>query len=100
MSPMRSSRALVLLAVSVFVLPPEAFAASLSITGSLRDRRYPIGQWPDWNVFDAVKEARVLPQRIDRGEPLLQTNGPHNEVPGAVARSRAPARGIQRAIGA
>src|SRR5215470_10780395 len=38
---------------------------------ALRDHRYTIGQWPDWSVLDAVKEARVLRQRIDRGEDPL-----------------------------
>ena len=38
---------------------------------ALRDRRYTIGQWPDWSVLDAVKEARVLRQRIDRGDDPL-----------------------------
>jgi integrase len=37
----------------------------------LRERRYTIGQWPDWSVLDAVKEARALRQRIDRGEDPL-----------------------------
>jgi hypothetical protein len=37
----------------------------------LRERRYTIGQWPDWSVLNAVKEARVLRQRIDRGEDPL-----------------------------
>jgi integrase len=32
---------------------------------------YVIGQHPDWSVLDAVKEARVLRQRIDRGEDPL-----------------------------
>jgi hypothetical protein len=26
-----------------------------------RERRYTIGQWPDWKVLDAVNTARVLP---------------------------------------
>jgi hypothetical protein len=33
-----------------------------------RERRYTIGTWPDWSVLAAVKEARALRQRIDRGE--------------------------------
>ncbi len=37
----------------------------------LRERRYTIGQWPDWSVLDAVNEARILRQRIDRGEDPL-----------------------------
>src|SRR5215470_12695586 len=38
--------------------------------GSL-ERRYTIGQYPDWSVLRAVKEARELRQRIDRGEDPL-----------------------------
>jgi integrase len=37
----------------------------------LRERRYTIGQYPDWKVLDAVNEARKLRQRIDRGEDPL-----------------------------
>src|SRR5215475_14436912 len=36
-----------------------------------RERRYTIGQWPDWSVLRAVKEARDLRQRIDRGDDPL-----------------------------
>jgi integrase len=35
------------------------------------ERRYTIGQYPDWSVLRAVKEARDLRQRIDRGEDPL-----------------------------
>lgn len=34
---------------------------------------YVIGQWPDWSVLSAVKEARALRQRIDRGEDPLES---------------------------
>jgi integrase len=37
-----------------------------------RDRRYTIGQWPDWSVLAAVKEARLLRQRIDKGDDPLE----------------------------
>ena len=33
-----------------------------------RERRFTIGQWPDWSVLKAVKTAKDLRQRIDRGE--------------------------------
>lgn len=32
------------------------------------ERRFTIGTYPDWSVLQAVKEARTLRQRIDRGE--------------------------------
>lgn len=35
------------------------------------ERRYTIGVHPDWSVLNAVKEARALRQRIDRGEDPL-----------------------------
>jgi integrase len=38
----------------------------------LRERRYTIGQYPDWTVLAAVNEARALRQRIDRGEDPLE----------------------------
>ena len=36
-----------------------------------RERRYTIGQYPDWSVLAAVKVARELGQRIDCGEDPL-----------------------------
>src|SRR5262249_30316877 len=35
------------------------------------ERRVTIGQYPDWSVLRAVKEARELRQRVDRGEDPL-----------------------------
>lgn len=36
-----------------------------------KQRRYTIGRWPDWTALAAVREARELRQRIDRGEDPL-----------------------------
>jgi integrase len=36
-----------------------------------RQRRYTIGRWPDWSALVAVREARELRQRIDRGDDPL-----------------------------
>jgi integrase len=36
-----------------------------------RQRRYTIGRWPEWSAVAAVREARLLRQRIDRGEDPL-----------------------------
>jgi hypothetical protein len=33
-----------------------------------REHRFTIGAWPDWSVLKAVREARDLRQRVDRGE--------------------------------
>ncbi len=47
----------------------RSFVMNYSI--ARRERRYTIGRWPDWSVLRAVKEARDLRQRIDRGEDPL-----------------------------
>jgi integrase len=36
------------------------------------ERRFTIGQWPDWSVLRAVQEARGLRRRVDRGEDPLE----------------------------
>src|SRR5580692_8303519 len=36
-----------------------------------RGRRFTIGRFPDWSVVRAVREARELRQRVDRGENLF-----------------------------
>src|SRR5712692_9380858 len=36
-----------------------------------RQRRYTIGRWPEWTALLAVREARELRQRIDRGDDPL-----------------------------
>jgi integrase len=33
-----------------------------------REHRFTIGAWPDWSALKAVREARGLRQRVDRGE--------------------------------
>jgi integrase len=41
-----------------------------------REYRYTIGTFPDWSVLKAVREARNLRQRIDRGENPLDDRAP------------------------
>jgi integrase len=41
-----------------------------------REYRYTIGAFPDWSVLKAVREARNLRQRIDRGENPLNDRAP------------------------
>jgi len=41
-----------------------------------RQYRYTIGIWPDWSPLRAVREARELRQRIDRGENPLDDRAP------------------------
>jgi integrase len=37
-----------------------------------REHRFTIGAWPDWSALKAVREARILRQRVDRGENPLK----------------------------
>jgi integrase len=41
-----------------------------------REYRFTIGAWPDWSVLKAVREARNLRQRVDRGENPLVDRSP------------------------
>ena len=41
-----------------------------------REHRMTIGAWPDWSVLKAVREARSLRQRVDRGENPLEDRAP------------------------
>jgi hypothetical protein len=41
-----------------------------------REHRLTIGAWPDWSVLKAVREARNLRQRVDRGENPLEARVP------------------------
>jgi integrase len=46
------------------------------------ERRYTIGQYPDWSVLKAVKEAKDLRERIDRGDdPLAERRKPPEGSP-------------------
>src|SRR4051794_5504104 len=48
----------------------KSFVINYRIRG--REYRYTIGTYPDWSALRAVREARDLRQRIDRGEnPLV-----------------------------
>src|SRR5947208_3208699 len=44
----------------------RAFVLNYRLRG--REHRYTIGAWPDWSALKAVREARNLRQRVDRGE--------------------------------
>lgn len=52
----------------------KAFVMNFRIRG--REHRYTIGAHPDWSVLRAVREARELRQRIDRGENPLEDRAP------------------------
>src|SRR6516162_11159389 len=52
----------------------RAFILNYRLRG--REYRFTIGAWPDWSALKAVREARDLRQRIDRGENPLDDRAP------------------------
>jgi integrase len=52
----------------------KAFVLNYRVRG--REFRFTIGAWPDWSALKAVREARSLRQRIDRGENPLDDRKP------------------------
>ena len=52
----------------------------------LKERRYTIGNWPDWSALRAVREARGLRQRADRGhDPQGEKDASRKPAGGTVA---------------
>src|SRR6476619_6315921 len=56
----------------------RAFVLNFRIRG--REHRFTIGAWPDWSALKAVREARELRQRIDRGENPISDRAPAIET--------------------
>src|SRR5881398_2911916 len=52
----------------------RAFVLNYRLRG--REHRFTIGAWPDWSALKAVREARNLRQRVDRGEDPLEDRAP------------------------
>jgi integrase len=52
----------------------RAFILNYRLRG--REHRFTIGAWPDWSALRAVREARSLRQRVDRGEDPLKDRAP------------------------
>ena len=52
--------------VRVTAAGARAFVLNYRLRG--REHRFTIGAWPDWSALKAVRQARTLRQRIDRGE--------------------------------
>jgi integrase len=52
----------------------RAFVINYRLRG--REHRFTIGAWPDWSALKAVREARNLRQRVDRGEDPLSDRAP------------------------
>src|ERR1700747_842832 len=52
----------------------RAFILTYRLRG--REHRFTIGAWPDWTALRAVREARNLRQRVDRGENPIEDRTP------------------------
>jgi hypothetical protein len=52
----------------------RAFILNYLLRG--REHRFTIGAWPGWSALKAVREARNLRQRVDRGEDPLADRAP------------------------
>ena len=60
--------------VRVTAAGARAFVMNYRLRG--REHRYTIGAWPDWSALKAVRQARDLRQRIDRGENPIADRAP------------------------
>jgi integrase len=60
--------------VRVTAAGARAFVLNYRFRG--REHRVTIGAWPDWTVLKAVREARNLRQRVDRGENPIEDRAP------------------------
>jgi integrase len=60
--------------VRVTAAGAKSFVMNYRVKG--REYRYTIGAFPDWSALRAVREARTLRQRIDRGENPLEDRAP------------------------
>ena len=52
----------------------RAFVLNYRLRG--REYRFTIGAWPDWSALKAVRHARDLRQRVDRGENPVRDRAP------------------------
>jgi integrase len=70
--------------VRVTAAGARAFILNYRLRG--REHRFTIGAYPDWSVLKAVREARSLRQRIDRGENPIEdrTPSPATAIVGSV----------------
>lgn len=60
--------------VRVTAAGAKAFVLNYRLRG--REHRFTIGAWPDWSALKAVREARSLRQRVDRGENPIEDRTP------------------------
>src|SRR3977135_3481484 len=64
--------------VRVTAAGARAFVLNYRLRG--REHRFTVGAWPDWSALKAVREARSLRQRVDRGENPLDDRVPPPET--------------------
>src|SRR6476660_5992030 len=60
--------------VRVTAAGSRAFVLNYRLRG--REHRFTIGAWPDWSALKAVREARDLRKRVDRGENPIEDRTP------------------------
>jgi integrase len=60
--------------VRVTAAGARAFVLNYRLRG--REHRFTIGAWPDWSALRAVRAARDLRQRVDRGEDPFEDRTP------------------------
>src|SRR6478735_7399274 len=60
--------------VRVTAAGARSFVLNYRLRG--REHRFTIGAWPDWSALKAVREARGLRQRVDRGENPIEDRTP------------------------
>ncbi|MGC1326903.1 MAG: Arm DNA-binding domain-containing protein, partial [Xanthobacteraceae bacterium] len=60
--------------VRVTAAGARAFVLNYRLRGE--EYRYTIGAWPDWSALRAVRHARDLRRRVDRGENPLDDRTP------------------------
>ena len=65
--------------VRVTAAGARAFVLNYRVRG--REHRFTIGAWPDWSALKAVREARSLRQRVDRGENPIADRMPSPATP-------------------
>jgi integrase len=65
--------------VRVTAAGARAFVLNYRLRG--REHRFTIGAWPDWSALKAVREARSLRQRVDRGENPIADRTPSPATP-------------------
>jgi integrase len=65
--------------VRVTAAGARAFVLNYRLRG--REHRFTIGAWPDWSALRAVREARTLRQRVDRGENPIADRTPSPATP-------------------